>query len=325
MGNETGWGAGSEGPDPADLSDLPDLPDLPDLAILRLWNAEAPWVPPGSVRWNDTFGEGAFSPLGDLVFCVRAPDEGLEGYVRRCLARSRAAGRPATPTFWVGPFEPAGLPEVLGRLGLVPRDRFGLLVRTLGAATRLPDPASSTLVDGTFPGFSLRRARTVEDFRAVHVLDREVFGDPVPSDSDLAAEAAAARDSASASELFWVSEAATGQAAAAGGVTFHEGARPGLGAREAPIAWCHFWGGETLPTHRRRGFYKALVAARLGRARERGARFAAVEANVETSMPLLVRWGFRRIGTRVDWSVPPGVARDPDGVADAGPLRPDRS
>jgi hypothetical protein len=54
------------------------------------------------------------------------------------------------------------------------------------------------------------------------------------------------------------------------------------------------YGGGTLKTHRRRGFYRALVAARAQDARELGARYLLVDA-LPTSRPILERMGFQRI------------------------------
>ena len=52
------------------------------------------------------------------------------------------------------------------------------------------------------------------------------------------------------------------------------------------------WGGSTLPTHRRRGFYSALLMARVQEARRRGARYLTVDAGA-MSRPILERFGFR--------------------------------
>jgi hypothetical protein len=54
------------------------------------------------------------------------------------------------------------------------------------------------------------------------------------------------------------------------------------------------YGGGTLEGYRRRGFYRALVAARARDAAELGARYLLVDA-LPTSRPILERMGFRRI------------------------------
>jgi GNAT superfamily N-acetyltransferase len=55
------------------------------------------------------------------------------------------------------------------------------------------------------------------------------------------------------------------------------------------------WSGSTLPEYRGKGFYRAVVAARVQEARERDIRFAAVDAK-PTSRPILQKLGFQLIG-----------------------------
>ncbi len=89
---------------------------------------------------------------------------------------------------------------------------------------------------------------------------------------------------------------------------------------EVPIAagWIRFepgnpfaslWGGSTLPAHRRRGVYRALVAHRVNEARARGLRYATVDAR-ETSRPILERLGFQRLCgvTGYVWSGSPSAS-----------------
>ncbi len=56
------------------------------------------------------------------------------------------------------------------------------------------------------------------------------------------------------------------------------------------------YGGSTRPAFRRRGFYRALVAARSADAIEMGARYLLVDA-LPTSRPILERLGFERLTT----------------------------
>jgi GNAT superfamily N-acetyltransferase len=55
-------------------------------------------------------------------------------------------------------------------------------------------------------------------------------------------------------------------------------------------------GGVTLPSFRGRGIYRALVRARWDDARRLGAGALVVNANVDTSYPILERLGFRAVG-----------------------------
>ena len=56
------------------------------------------------------------------------------------------------------------------------------------------------------------------------------------------------------------------------------------------------WTGGTLPSHRGRGFYQSLVAARAQVALRRGKRYLTVDAR-PTSLPILLRRGFERLST----------------------------
>jgi GNAT superfamily N-acetyltransferase len=56
------------------------------------------------------------------------------------------------------------------------------------------------------------------------------------------------------------------------------------------------WGAGTRPTFRGRGAYRALLAARVAMARDRGATLALVKGRVETSGPILRRAGFTAYG-----------------------------
>lgn len=51
------------------------------------------------------------------------------------------------------------------------------------------------------------------------------------------------------------------------------------------------WGGSTLPGYRQRGFYTALLAARISEARRRGVRFLTIDA-LPTSQPVAEKFGF---------------------------------
>lgn len=71
----------------------------------------------------------------------------------------------------------------------------------------------------------------------------------------------------------------------------------------ASAAWVRFhppgrfaslWGGSTVPGHRQRGLYTALVAVRAQEARRRGVRFLTVDAS-PMSQPILEKLGFRCI------------------------------
>ena len=74
------------------------------------------------------------------------------------------------------------------------------------------------------------------------------------------------------------------------------------------VAWTYFpqgrfatlFGGSTLPAHRQRGYYTALLAHRLHEIRVRGYAFAVVEAG-EMSRPIVARYGFQQVSTVWDY------------------------
>lgn len=60
------------------------------------------------------------------------------------------------------------------------------------------------------------------------------------------------------------------------------------------------WGGCTLPAHRGRGIFRALVVARETQARDRGFRYLNVDA-ADTSRPILERLGFIALTAVTGW------------------------
>ena len=61
-----------------------------------------------------------------------------------------------------------------------------------------------------------------------------------------------------------------------------------------PGRFASLWGGSTVPGHRRRGLYTALVATRAQEARRRGMRFLTLDAS-PMSQPITEKLGFRCI------------------------------
>ena len=55
-------------------------------------------------------------------------------------------------------------------------------------------------------------------------------------------------------------------------------------------------GAGTRPEHRGKGIYQALTRHRVDRAVARGCRYAVIQARMDTSMPILLRRGFRDVG-----------------------------
>lgn len=74
--------------------------------------------------------------------------------------------------------------------------------------------------------------------------------------------------------------------------------------------FAHLFGGTVLPTHRGRGVYRALVAARARTARAAGLPWLVTDANAH-SEPRLTRAGFTPIARRTEWVLDPPPAAGP--------------
>jgi hypothetical protein len=60
------------------------------------------------------------------------------------------------------------------------------------------------------------------------------------------------------------------------------------------------WGGSTIERYRKRGLYTALLARRVGEARERGYRFLIIDAS-PMSQPIVASHGFQKLTVQVDY------------------------
>lgn len=83
----------------------------------------------------------------------------------------------------------------------------------------------------------------------------------------------------------------------------YDGALPvATGRLELPPgrSFASLWGGGTIPSHRRRGLYRTLVAARAWEALWRGYRYLTVDAR-DTSRPILARLGFVELTQVTAW------------------------
>ena len=65
------------------------------------------------------------------------------------------------------------------------------------------------------------------------------------------------------------------------------------------------WGGSTVATHRKRGFYTALLAVRVQEAIRRGAAFVTIDAS-PMSRPIVARFGFQHLTTAYACNWPGG-------------------
>jgi hypothetical protein len=173
----------------------------------------------------------------------------------------------------VGPDStPADLGDRLVRRGLVRSEVAGLARETAGVAP--------------VPGVAVERvdARTVGEF--TDVMARGWSIDPAPL---APANEIAVRDPASRHRLYLAR--IDGEAIGAAKAIWFERS-------------IYLQGGVVLASHHGRGAYRALVAARLAEAAGAGIPLATSHARLETSEPILVGMGFRRVVSFASYAPP---------------------
>jgi GNAT superfamily N-acetyltransferase len=170
---------------------------------------------------------------------------------------------------------PSDLAVRLGRAGFQPEDRETLVVLDLAielAETRLPD------------GIAIRRVTGRAGLADVAEVGTRAFGQDHSSMND---EFLARSEYGTV--LFYVA---------------YDAGKPVCAARlEMPRSgeFAGLFGGGTVPAHRGRGLYRALVGVRARDARERGYRYLTVDA-ADTSLPILLRLGFVPLTTVTAWT-----------------------
>jgi GNAT superfamily N-acetyltransferase len=162
---------------------------------------------------------------------------------------------------------PADLPARLTAAGLAPEGPETVLVADLHELD---------LVDPTPDGV---RVATVEDEAGVEALvavHHEVFGDLHPGTRTAVLTSLSMEPRPTEAVVAWAGE----RPISAGRIEFSEG-------RD----FAGLFGGGTAPDWRGRGVFRALIAHRAARARERGVRYLYVDA-VPMSRPIFERLGF---------------------------------
>jgi len=247
----------------------------------RCWEImelDTPEIWPGATPWEDKWGSFGTVPdaagWGGGIQRTRVPPAALAEFWEDVRRRY-----PVWPRFTVGPRDTPGLPWWLQQHGYELEERDSVLVLS---QDQLSTVGRSTATD------AVREATTVQELAQVIQLDHLIFGDPLLKAEELASELR--RNTGRRRQLFV--PGAGGIAVAAGGFTTF-------------ARWALLWGGETHPDHRGRGWYHAVVAARLQRlAAAPSLEFAAVYARSDTSAPILRRLGFQLIGTSEVWRPP---------------------
>jgi GNAT superfamily N-acetyltransferase len=178
---------------------------------------------------------------------------------------------------------PADLPDRLRAAGFEPEERETVVV---GLAARLT--AEPALPEGV----RLRQVTGRADFDRIAGMEAEVWGEPRGWLADgLAAEVAADPEGVT----ILVAEAGD-TVVSAGWVRYDRGTE-----------FASLWGGSTLKEWRRKGIYRALVAARATLAVARGYRYLQVDAS-DDSRPILERLGFVPLTVTVPYVFTPRAA-----------------
>ncbi len=150
-------------------------------------------------------------------------------------------------------------------------------LRTLDASTATAEPAR------------VRRVTRREELLDLLDVTDAAFGRAATARDGVDGELAACAPEDARVQRYVAYDAA-GAPIAAGGLNLF----PALGV-------AFLWGGGTTPAGRGQGAYRALVAARVRRAAERGCPLVALYAREGTSDPIVARLGFQRHGTLETW------------------------
>jgi GNAT superfamily N-acetyltransferase len=203
--------------------------------------------------------------------------------VAAVLDRARQFGLPRL--YWkVRLDSPPGVPDLLTARNAIVAETLDVLVLDLRHGAALPAPARDV---------DVRWATDIGTARDASAVAAAVFGGTVPPDERIARNA---------------SQYAVGVPAGEGGVVvaYVEGKAAGAAGLMMADGVARLWGGGVAETARGRGVYRALLAARLDYGVAQGATMALVKARVETSAPILRRYGFLPYGQELTYVVPLG-------------------
>jgi hypothetical protein len=179
---------------------------------------------------------------------------------------------------------PAGVPELLEARGATVAETLDVLALGLSADNTGRQAPSAA-------GVELRWQTDIATARDAAALDVAVFGGSMPPEDRLAKNAARGSATVPAGEGGMLVAYVDGAAVGTGGVTLAD-----------EVA--RLWGGGVARQARRRGVYRAILAARLAYGGSHGATMALVKGRVETSGPILRRAGFAAYGQEGLYRVP---------------------
>jgi GNAT superfamily N-acetyltransferase len=178
---------------------------------------------------------------------------------------------------------PADLPDRLRAAGFVPQERETVVVGLAGPLTAPDIP----------PGVRLRDVTARADLDRIAALETEVWGE----DRGWLADALQAELEAGPESLTILVAEADGTVVSAGWIRYVAGTE-----------FAGLWGGSTREAWRRKGIYRALVAARARLALDRGYRYLQVDAS-DDSRPILQRLGFVALTETVPYVFSPEPGR----------------
>ncbi len=176
---------------------------------------------------------------------------------------------------------PADMGQVLIGHGYVPDDRLDYLYFDMGEG-RWPVLPRMRIADGV----EVKRIRTVQDAMESLKVSEWAFQRTASSDEETKERAENIVKESEEEKSISMTVSCNGKTVASGGATL-----------DGNIL--KLWGGGTHPDCRNRGMYGALVQARCSEGFRLGARYAVVTARESTSMPILLKAGFRRVGSEL--------------------------
>lgn len=256
-----------------------ELPDAIRHAVL-FPESDLPGFPPGHPSRRVEVEGVLVAVPGGLPHVLVLPERIEESQVEHVLdaVRQLARRERRERALWFVPeaASPAGLAQRLLALGMRPNDLPGGDARhALMVCLQAPPPGPSGLV--------ARPAETFAEFRAALLVVVEAFGE------DEEARQAAERRA----ESLWPFQSSDGGQRVF--VAFVDGEVVAFAVARFGRTAVYLQGGGTLPDHRGRGAYRALVRARWDAAVERGTPVLTVGAG-EVSRPILERLGFATVG-----------------------------
>jgi len=214
--------------------------------------------------------------------------EGLDGAsVDALIARQRdyfAAKGQAVEWKLRGHDLPADLPDRLRAAGFEPEDEETVLIaESTATADRLRGHSA-------VEGVAVRQVTDRADFERIAAMESTVWGE----DWSWLTDDLVRRQATGLTDIF-IAEAA-GQVVSAAWAVYKKG-----------TDFTGLWGGSTLPDHRGKGIYKALVAVRAARALNLGYKYLHVDASDDSS-PILQRLGFLPVTTTTPWVHTPNLS-----------------